>query len=166
MWIRSAAPLLLLVATLASCERPAMSTAERDRVAADVKRTLVDACDLSKGDVVNRLMSLYPDSGPVVSASVGRVTTTRSALEQSIRGFWERVGQNLRNPTWEWEDMEVTVLGPDAAAVTATYRIPHHTPAGAPHVVGGAWTAVFERRHGKWLIVQEHLSDAPPTPGA
>ena len=27
--------------------------------------------------------------------------------------------------------------------------------------IGGAWTAAFERRDGKWLIVQEHLSDAP-----
>jgi hypothetical protein len=32
---------------------------------------------------------------------------------------------------------------------------------GAPHVIGGAWTAVFARRDGRWAIVQEHLSDVP-----
>jgi hypothetical protein len=30
-----------------------------------------------------------------------------------------------------------------------------------PHVIGGAWTAVFQRRGRRWVIVQEHLSDAP-----
>jgi hypothetical protein len=27
--------------------------------------------------------------------------------------------------------------------------------------VGGAWTALFVRRGGRWVIVQEHLSDIP-----
>ena len=57
--------------------------------------------------------------------------------------------------------MYVDVLGPDAAVLTATYSIPHHTPRGAPHVVGGAWTVVFARRGGRWEVVQEHLSDVP-----
>jgi len=30
-----------------------------------------------------------------------------------------------------------------------------------PHDLAGAWTALFERRNGKWVIVQEHLSDVP-----
>jgi hypothetical protein len=31
-----------------------------------------------------------------------------------------------------------------------------------PHVIGGAWTAVFEKRGGRWYVIQEHLSDLPP----
>ena len=57
--------------------------------------------------------------------------------------------------------MHVDVLAPDAAVVTTTYRVPHLTPAGQPHVIAGAWTAVFQRRDGRWVIVQEHLSDMP-----
>ena len=57
--------------------------------------------------------------------------------------------------------MFVDVLGPDAAVLTTTYRVPHRTPRGDPHVIAGAWTAVFERRGGKWVIIQEHLSDLP-----
>jgi hypothetical protein len=30
-------------------------------------------------------------------------------------------------------------------------------------VIAGAWTAAFERRGGRWVIVQEHLSDLPAT---
>jgi len=48
--------------------------------------------------------------------------------------------------------------------LTTTYAIPHRTPEDEPHTLAGAWTAVFARRDGRWVIVQEHLSDAPPTP--
>ena len=102
-----------------------------------------------------------PASGSVVSASGGHVTTTRDSLEAAVRTFWDNVGHNMRDPTWQWTSMRVDVLAPNAAVMTATYRIPHRTPAGAPHVVGGAWTAVFERRAGRWVIVHEHLSDSP-----
>jgi hypothetical protein len=32
------------------------------------------------------------------------------------------------------------------------------------HVIGGAWTAVFQKRAGKWVIIQEHLSDVQSNP--
>ena len=65
----------------------------------------------------------------------------------------------MRDPTWTWEQFHVDVLGRNAAAVTATYRVPHRTPTGEPHVIAGALTMVFERRDGRWVVVQEHLSD-------
>jgi hypothetical protein len=104
-------------------------------------------------------MSLYPDSGRVISASGGVTTTTRPKLEEGIKAFWTYVGQNMRNPHWEWTSMTVDVLAPDAAVMTSTYRIPHLTPMGMNHVISGAWTAVFQNRGGRWVIIQEHLSD-------
>jgi len=124
---------------------------------------IVEAYDLSKSDVVGSLMSLYPARGRVISASGGAMTTTRPQLEEQIRTFWKFVGSNMKQPRWQWTAMEVDVLSRDAAVVTSTYRIPHTTPNGMSHVIGGAWTAVFARRDGKWVIVQEHLSDSPPT---
>ena len=99
--------------------------------------------------------------GPVISASGGRVSTSRDSLEAGIRAFWDNVGRNMRDPKWTWGDMHVDVLSTDAAVVTTTYRVPHFTPAGVPHVIAGAWTALFARRDGRWVIVQEHLSDVP-----
>jgi hypothetical protein len=32
------------------------------------------------------------------------------------------------------------------------------------HVIGGAWTAVFQKRGGQWVIVPEHLSDVQSNP--
>ena len=153
------------VAALSACE-PDSGTridAARQKAIGDTLTALIrSAYDLRAKDVVARLMSLYPDSGRVISASGGRVTTTRDSLEAGIKSFYEYVGRNMQDPTWIWGRPFVDVLSPDAAVVTTTYRVPHRTPAGAPHTIAGAWTAVFARRGGKWVIVQEHLSGIPP----
>lgn len=162
---------VLSLGALSSCapasERP-LTTAQRTAVGDTLQTLIRNAYDLSKpGDAVARLMSLYPPSGPVVSASGGRVSTSRDTLAAGIRAFWDNVGRNMRDPDWQWGTMHVDVLAPDAAVVTTTYRVPHRTPAGQPHVIAGAWTAVFQRRAGRWVIVQEHLSDLPqPMPQA
>lgn len=156
---------LLLASALAAvtgCQQQTaanMTVAQQRAVADSLKRLVVNAYDLSKPDPVKSLMSLYPDSGRVISASGGVVTTTRPQLEQGIKAFWTYVGQNMKNPKWEWTSMNVDVLAPDAAVMTSTYRVPHQTPTGMNHVIGGAWTAVFQKRGGRWVIIQEHLSD-------
>jgi ketosteroid isomerase-like protein len=136
-----------------------MSAVEKKTVADSLKRLVVSAYDLSRPDPVKSLMSLYPTDGRVISASGGVMTTTRPQLEEGIKAFWTYVGQNMKQPRWEWTSMNVDVLAPDAAVMTSTYRIPHITPMGTNHVIGGAWTAVFQKRGGRWVIIQEHLSD-------
>ena len=153
------------VAGLAACAPTSGATltdAQRAAIADTLETMIRSAYDLSKpGDAVARLMSLYPTSGPVISASGGRVSTSRDTLAAGVRAFWENVGRNMREPDWQWGAMHVDVLAPDAAVVTTTYRVPHRTPMGEAHVIAGAWTAVFQRRGGRWVIVQEHLSDVP-----
>ena len=165
-WRQLAAPLLI---ALASCDQADESasllagTAPDTAAIADTLRALVErAYDFSRPGVVERLMSLYPERGPVVSAAAGRVTTTRDSLRSQIEWFWNFVGQNMQDPHWEWTVTHVRVLGPDAAVLTATYQVPHRTPEGRPHVVEGAWTMVFQRQDDGWRIVHEHLSDVPP----
>jgi ketosteroid isomerase-like protein len=162
-----AGALLASVLVAAACDRRADPSTDVLRNAAltdTLTRLVADAYDFSRPDVVARLMALYPTSGPVVSAAAGRVSTTRVALQSSITRFWERVGQNMVGPRFVIGAKHATALGPDAAVLTLTYTIPHHTPEGLPHTLGGAWTAVFVRRAGRWVIVQEHLSDLPPAP--
>jgi len=155
----------LATGALAVCARPASDTlapAERAAIGDTLQRMIVAAYDVTTpGDRIARMMSLYPPTGGVVSASGGRVSVSRDSLEAGIRAFWEYVGQNMRDPKWQWDPMHVDVLSRDAAVVTATYRIPHLTPRGAPHVIAGALTQVFARRNGRWVVVQEHLSDVP-----
>ena len=139
-----------------------LTDAQEAAIADTLRQLVASAYDFSTGgDAVGQLMSLYPDSGRVISAASGRITTSRDTLELQIREFWTNVGRNMRDPRWTWGQTHVEVLSPNAAVLTATYRVPHTTPRGEPHVIGGAMTAVFERRNGRWVIVHEHLSDAP-----
>jgi ketosteroid isomerase-like protein len=154
---------VLLLACGGRREAP-LSDTERQAIADTLRARIVSAYDITKpGDAGARLMSLYPPTGNVVSASGGRVSVSRDSLEAGIRAFWQYVGQNMRDPKWIWDEMHVDVLARDAAVVTATYHVPHRTPRGDPHTIAGAMTVAFERRGGRWSVVQEHLSDlAPP----
>ena len=160
---RSLLPLVAGLAAVAACSpSPPRAPAANAAVADTLERLVRSAYDIAApGDVVARLVSLYPDSGQVISATGGQVTTTRAQVVAGVRSFWESDGQNMRGPEWRWGPMHVDVLGPDAAVLTTSYLVPHRTPDGRPHVLGGAWTAVFARRGGRWVIIQEHLSDLP-----
>lgn len=164
---RSCALLIALVTlTGAGCStgRDAeLTQPEKTAIADSLKKLVVSAYDLSKPDPVASLMSLYPDDS-LVSASAGSVVRTRAQLEEQVRTFWTYVGSNMQKPKWVWTSMTIDVLSHDAATMTSTYQIPHTTPQGRAHLLGGAWTAVFARRGGRWVIVQEHLSDAPSSP--
>jgi hypothetical protein len=137
-------------------------TAADSRVIGDSIRSLVrEAYDLSASDVPERMLSIYPREGRIVSATAGRVTSTREMLGSAVRSFWDGVGRFMVKPTWNWEAIEVDVLSPDVAVMTAQYTVRHWTYTGAPHVIGGVWTAVWQRRERRWEVTHEHLSDMP-----
>lgn len=146
----------------AACRDPRQIPPDERRAIADSLTSLVSAAyDLRRPDAPERLLALYPDSGRVISAVAGRVTTTRDSLVAEIRGFWERVGRNMQSPRFELGSSYVDLITRDAAVVTLTYRLPHLTPRHTPHVISGAWTMLWRRQGGRWRIVQEHLSDTP-----
>jgi hypothetical protein len=160
-------PTLAIVAamatTLGGCSsNSALTAAQRQSIVDSLTRQVKAAYDLSKPNVEQRLLSLYPDTGRVVSASAGQIVASRDTLAMGIKAFWENIGVNMRQPKWIWDEMLFDVLRPTAAVMTARYHVPHLTPHNMPHVVGGAWTAVFQKRGDRWYIIQEHLSDMPP----
>jgi len=144
---------------------PSGVSVEARRAISDTLTRLVEqAYDLTQPEPVRRLMALYPDSGPVISASSGRITASRDTLEGGIASFWNSMGRNMQDPRWVWGERRIEVLSPTSAVMTATYTIPHRAPSGADHIVGGAWTAVFQKRLGAWRIIHEHLSAGAPMP--
>src|ERR687895_1531882 len=97
-------------------------TETQSRAIADTLEAMVKrAYDFSApgAGAAERLLSLYPDSGRVVSASGGRILTSRDSLADGIRYFWESTGQNMREPRWIWEQISTDVLDRDAAVITA-----------------------------------------------
>lgn len=154
-----AAGIVALVGCMA--DRSGVSPLQRAVAERAIRNEVIHAYDLSRPGVPDNLMSLYAPSGPIYSASGGRIVTTRDSIRAGIEAFWTNVGRNMRGPRVEWTQMHIDVLAPGVAVMTATYRIPHHQPNGLPHVIGGAWTAVFILRDGHWYITEEHLSDDP-----
>jgi len=151
---------------MGACGRGAtMTGAERDAIAKEIDGKVRAAYDLSQPNVDERMLSLYVDTGRIVSATGGRVVTSRDTLAQGIHYFWHNVGMNMREPKWIWIRTYVDVLSPTSAVFTGTYHVPHRTPRGEPHDVAGAMTLVFEKRGAKWGVVQEHLSDVPTAAG-
>ena len=156
--------LLALVALGCSTSQPAsdeLSAPEREAVADSIRSLLEKTYTFDGSDPVSRFMSLYADTGSVVSAASGGFTTVRDSVRNALNTFWKTAGQYMQQPSWTWGAMKIDVLSRNAAVVTARYTIPHWTPEGRPHVLGGVWTTVWTRRGGRWVIVQEHLSDLP-----
>jgi hypothetical protein len=158
----SAAALLTLLGCAATGGPP--PAAEQHAIADSLARQVKAAYDLTQPNVEANLLSLYPTAGRVVSASAGQVITTRDSLAMGIKAFWENVGVNMRQPKWVWEQMLFDVPASNVAIMTATYHVDHLTPRNEPHRIGGAWTAVFEKRGDRWYVIQEHLSDLPSRP--
>ena len=154
---------LVALAFLVGCSGGRMSAADTAAIRTEVEQALRNAYDLSRPAPLERMLSLYPTSGRVVSANAGNVITSIDSVGNGIRAFWHYVGVNMRNPKWEWTNVYVDVLSRDAAVVTGTYRIPHLNPNNQPHVLGGAMTMVFRKQGGRWVVIQEHLSDQPQT---
>jgi ketosteroid isomerase-like protein len=155
-------PGVLLAAACGAADESLTHT-DRRTVADTLEALVRRAYDLSAptAGATDRLLSLYPATGRVVSASGGRVMTSRDSLADGIRYFWESTGQNMQGPRWVWEQMIIDVLGPRSAVLTATYRVPHRTPRGTPHELAGAMTLVFAKQSGRWVVIHEHLSDRP-----
>jgi ketosteroid isomerase-like protein len=152
----------LCLLACSACRLAPFAQDTESALADTLKARIEEAYDFTRPGVAGRMMALYPDTGRVISASGGQVTTSGDSLRAGIADFWRDAGQNMREPRWEWGDVYVDRLGSDAAVLTATWSIPHIAPTGRPHVIRGAWTAVFRRIDGKWMIVAEHLS-VPPT---
>lgn len=153
---------LPFVVALVGCRGGSDVSDRRDAALADTLKARIEgAYDFSRPGVPERMSALYPDSDPVVSASGGQIVTSADSLRAGISAFWRNTGQNMRDARWTWGEVYVDRLGPDAAVLTGTWSIPHIAPTGHPHVIKGAWTAVFRRIEGKWLIVTEHLSVPP-----
>ena len=160
-WCPSALRVVALTA-LAGCGSAGARDDRGTQALADTLTSMIaEAYDFSRPNIVERMTSLYADTGLVVSASHGRLLASADSIRQGIARFWQVDGRNMRNPKWTWGDVYVARLGPDAAVLTGTWSIPHQTPAGQTHVLAGAWTAVFRRMNGRWKIVHEHLSEPP-----
>jgi ketosteroid isomerase-like protein len=137
---------------------PAASNALADTLGGLIEQ----AYDFESPGTLERMMALYAPGDEVVSASGGQITVSADSVRAGIASFWEQAGRNMRDARWTWDEVHAQRLGDNAAVLTGSWSIPHIAPDGQPHLIAGAWTAVFERVGGDWKIVHEHLSAPSP----
>lgn len=91
-------------------------------------------------------------------AESGTLYPSRDSLTSQVRGFVA----GIRGLDVGWEQVHVTVLAADAGVVSGTFHENVVDKAGKTTKLHGAWTGVYQRRDGKWGIVQAHESYATP----
>ncbi len=102
----------------------------------------------NEGDV-ERFMQPYWQSPKLTFSSSGRVTR---GWEATLAGYRERYPTPERMGRLTFSSLEVFGLGADAAMVLGRWQLEREAP------VGGAFSLVFRRIGGAWVIVHDHTS--------
>jgi len=144
---------------LAACQPAATEFTEEQRAAvADTIRQLADTFfeDFRTLDIDR---AVAPFASDVVWAENGVLGANRDSLETA----WSGVFASIREVTsGEWGEVHVKVLGPDAAAYTASFDWVGVDSTGAQLGGSGVWTTIWQRTAEGWKIVQGHESYLPP----
>ncbi|MBK6489990.1 MAG: nuclear transport factor 2 family protein [Gemmatimonadetes bacterium] len=154
---------LVSAALLFAAARPAsaqsLSASERAVVTREI-RAAADGLIAAIGSRdIARFMALFTTEPDLVYVDNGKIYPSRAALEAAAGGFFSRIGR----AGGRWEPAHVVALSPSAGAFTGIFRPEMVDTAGAPLWTDGKiWTFVYERRQGRWVIVQAHEVNAKP----
>lgn len=108
---------------------------------------------------IDRFMALFTTDPDLTYVDNGRIYPSREALAAAAGGFFTR----LASAGGHWEAPKVLPLSPSAGSFTGIFRPEMTDTAGAPLWTDGKiWTFVYQRRGGRWVIVQAHEVNARP----
>ncbi|MDX2057914.1 MAG: nuclear transport factor 2 family protein [Gemmatimonadales bacterium] len=129
--------------------------AVRDTIRAEADRVIAALASRQ----VDSLADLFTRDPDFVYVDNGRIYPDNAALKAAATPFFGRLGR----AGGRWDPAHVLVLGPDAGAFTGVFRAEMADTAGAPlWTEGKIWTFVYQRRAGRWQIVQAHEVNARP----
>lgn len=154
-----------LVASLVGASAPAVArgqefTARQRAAVADTIRIQADKVIGAIGNI-DRFMDLFATEPDMVYVDNGKIYPNREALVKAAGGFFKRV----RSTGGKWDPAHVLALSPTSGAFTGIFRPQMVDTSGAAlWTEGKIWTFVFQRRAGKWVIVQAHEINAKPAP--
>lgn len=108
---------------------------------------------------IGRFMELFATEPDLTYVDNGRIYPSREALAAAAGGFFKRIGQ----AGGTWESPRILVLSESSGAFTGIFRPLMSDLDGKPLWTDGKiWTFVYQRRAGKWVIVQAHEVNALP----
>ncbi len=152
--------LLVLAGAATACAQPTELTEAQRAAVGDTIRMEADRVIAALASrQVDSLADLFTKDADFVYVDNGRIYPDNAALKAAATPFFGRVG----SAGGRWDPANVLVLGPDAGAFTGVFRAQMTDTAGSPLWTDGKiWTFVYQRRAGRWQIVQAHEVNAKP----
>jgi len=142
---------------LAGCAPGRIDLSARNEPFHDILNAQAEAWN--RGDI-GGFMQYYWKSDLLTFSSDGH---TRSGWAQTKARYEQRYPTPERMGHLEFSDLEVQMLGKDAALVLGRWHLTRE-----PDSVGGNFSLVFELIDGQWTIIHDHTSvtpaeEAPPS---
>src|SRR5262245_36141288 len=148
--------LVALTALLLSLARPlSAQSAVADSIRAGAQRFIAA---LASHDI-DQFVGLFAPEPDFIYVDAGRIYPDRAALRAAGARF---VG-SIKTFNAKWDPVKILVTGPEAGIFTGVMTVQGADTAGRviwPN--GKIWTLAYQRRGGKWLIVQAHEANVPP----
>lgn len=121
-------------------------------IEADVVAVMAAQLEAWNAGDIGGFMAGYWEDEAVRFASGGEATTGWLA---TLKRYRERYPDPAAMGFLSFEDIDVTVLAPDAAVVFGAWALDCETDP-----VSGLFTLVFRKKEGRWVIVHDHTSAA------
>ncbi len=151
--------MILLAVSTACAKAPEFTDPQRAAVADTIRQEADRVIAALASRQVDSLADLFTKDADFVYVDNGRIYPDNAALKKAATPFFGRIGR----AGGRWEPAHVLVLAPDAGAFTGVFRAEMADTAGAPLWTDGKiWTFVYQRRAGRWQIVQAHEVNAKP----
>lgn len=153
-WIATAAALAVITAFL-GCAGQQQSrselTAQEEQALADSIESRAENLLATWGELEpEAYLRLYSEDVQFFFGGWNDRAQFEKVVRKTMAGYQEYPAEIM--------DMEVEVLGRDAAVATLTYRAQPVDTAGESDEFEAAFTLVYERRDGNWKVVQAHES--------
>ena len=151
--------LLTLSASATRGQAQELSAGQKAAIADTIRAQANRLIDAIASKKIDRFMELFATEPDLTYVDNGRIYPTREALAAAAGGFFKRIG----SAGGTWESPRILPLSPNSGAFTGIFRPQMVDTAGKPLWTDGKiWTFVYQRRAGKWVIVQAHEINALP----
>ena len=146
--------LLLVLPLLLGPSAAAQQTAVADSIRHQADRFV--AAIASKD--IDQFVALFTSDPDFIYVDAGNIYPDPPALRKAGAGFFSRI--KTFNATWD--PTKIVVLGPDGGAFTGVLKVEGTDVSGKSiWPLGKIWTLVYQRRGGKWQIIQAHEANIP-----
>ncbi len=107
--------------------------------------------DWNRGDI-EAFMQGYWQSPELSFSSMGNITY---GWQQTLENYRARYADRQAMGHLTFNDVTITVLGPNAIEVLGSWHLKREQP------IGGVFTLIFRRINNQWRIVHDHTSARP-----